>query len=75
MIGGGNSGEAVPATLLTVQNLTRSVMLATVMNCIYGLRFSACVGMKTKVFTPFTMGPMAEMFTKDAAVDCLEKGW
>ena len=32
------------------------------------------VGMKTKVFTPFTMGPMAEMFTKDAAVECLEKG-
>ena len=30
--------------------------------------------MKTKVFTPFTMGPMAEMFTKDAAVECLEKG-
>ena len=30
--------------------------------------------MKTKVFTPFTCGPMAEMFTKDKAMECLEQG-
>ncbi|MDE7058128.1 MAG: UMP kinase [Lachnospiraceae bacterium] len=49
-------------------------MLATVMNCIYVSEIFRSTGMKTKVFTPFTCGPMAEMFTKDAAVECLEKG-
>ena len=49
-------------------------MLATIMNCIYVSEIFRSVVMKTKVFTPFTMGPMAEMFTKDAAVECLEKG-
>ena len=30
--------------------------------------------MKTRIFTPFTCGPMAEMFTKDAAMESLETG-
>ena len=49
-------------------------MLATVMNCIYVSEMFRSVGMKTKVYTPFSMGPIADLFTKDSAVENLEKG-
>ena len=74
VIGGGNfwSGR-------TSENIDRAKsdqigMLATVMNCIYVSEIFRSTGMKTRIFTPFTCGPMAEMFTKDAAMESLEAG-
>ena len=59
VIGGGNFWRGRTSNNIDRTKSDQIGMLATVMN---------------KVFTPFTMGPMAEMFTKDAAVECLEKG-
>ena len=74
MIGGGNFWRGRTSNNIDRTKSDQIGMLATVMNCIYVSEIFRSVGMKTKVFTPFTMGPMAEMFTKDAAVECLEKG-
>ena len=74
VIGGGNYWRGRTSENITRGKADQIGMLATVMNCIYVSEIFRSVGMKTKVFTPFTMGPMAEMFTKDAAVECLEKG-
>ena len=74
VIGGGNFWRGRTSEDIDRTKSDQIGMLATVMNCIYVSEIFRSVGMKTKVFTPFTMGPMAEMFTKDAAVACLEKG-
>lgn len=75
VVGGGNFWRGRSADSAMDRTKADQIgMLATVMNCIYVSEIFRSVGMKTKVFTPFTMGPMAEMFTKDAAVECLEKG-
>ena len=72
VIGGGNFWRGRTSENIDRTKSDQIGMLATVMNCIYVSEIFRSVGMKTKVFTPFTMGPMAEMFTKDAAVECLE---
>ena len=74
VIGGGNFWRGRTSGAMDRSKADQIGMLATIMNCIYVSEIFRSVGMKTKVFTPFTMGPMAEMFTKDAAVECLEKG-
>lgn len=74
VIGGGNFWRGRTSNNIDRTKSDQIGMLATVMNCIYVSEIFRSVGMKTKVFTPFTMGPMAEMFTKDAVVECLEKG-
>ena len=74
VIGGGNFWRGRTSNNIDRTKSDQIGMLATVMNCIYVSEIFRSVGMKTKVFTPFTMGPMAEMFTKDAAVECLVKG-
>ena len=74
VIGGGNFWRGRQSNAIDRTKADQIGMLATIMNCIYVSEIFRSVGMKTKVFTPFTMGPMAEMFTKDAAVECLEKG-
>lgn len=72
--GGGNFWRGRSSESIDRTKADQIGMLATVMNCIYVSEIFRSTGMKTKVFTPFTCGPMAEMFTKDAAVECLEKG-
>ena len=74
VIGGGNFWRGRTSEAIDRTKADQIGMLATVMNCIYVSEIFRSTGMKTKVFTPFTCGPMAEMFTKDAAVECLEKG-
>ena len=74
VIGGGNFWRGRTSENIDRAKSDQIGMLATVMNCIYVSEIFRSVGMKTKIFTPFTCGPMAEMFTKDAAVECLEKG-
>ncbi len=74
VIGGGNFWRGRTSENIDRTKSDQIGMLATVMNCIYVSEIFRSTGMKTKVFTPFICGPMAEMFTKDAAVECLEKG-
>ena len=49
-------------------------MLATIMNCIYVSEIFRSVGMQTEIMTPFVCGAFTELFSKDRANSCFEKG-
>ncbi len=49
-------------------------MLATVMNCIYVSEIFRSVGMKTRVLTSFACGTFTEEFSKDKAMEALNRG-
>ena len=74
VIGGGNFWRGRTSENIDRPKSDQIGMLATVMNCIYVSEMFRSVGMKTKVYTPFACGPIAELFTKDSAVENLEKG-
>lgn len=74
VIGGGNFWRGRTSENIDRAKSDQIGMLATVMNCIYVSEIFRSVGIRTKIFTPFMCGPMAELFTKDAALECLEKG-
>ena len=74
VIGGGNFWRGRTSEHIDRAKSDQIGMLATVMNCIYVSEIFRSVGIRTKIFTPFTCGPMAEMFTKDAALESLEAG-
>ena len=74
VIGGGNFWRGRTSEHIDRAKSDQIGMLATVMNCIYVSEIFRSAGIKTKIFTPFACGPMAEMFTKDAAVENLEAG-
>ncbi|MDR1801289.1 MAG: UMP kinase [Lachnospiraceae bacterium] len=50
-------------------------MLATVMNCIYVSAVFRSLGLKTKIYTPFTCGAFTELFSRDEAVRSLDEGY
>ena len=74
VIGGGNFWRGRASENIDRAKSDQIGMLATVMNCIYVSEIFRSVGMKTKIFTPFLCGPVAELFTKDAAMECLGNG-
>ena len=74
VIGGGNFWRGRTSENIDRAKSDQIGMLATVMTCIYVSEIFRSTGMKTRIFTPFTCGPMAEMFTKDAAMESLEAG-
>lgn len=74
VIGGGNFWRGRTSENIDRAKSDQIGMLATVMNCIYVSEIFRSTGMKTKIFTPFSCGPMADLFTKDAALECLERG-
>ncbi len=74
VIGGGNFWRGRTSENIDRAKSDQIGMLATVMNCIYVSEIFRSVGIRTKIFTPFMCGPMAELFTKDAALECLERG-
>lgn len=74
VIGGGNFWRGRTSENIDRAKSDQIGMLATVMNCIYVSEIFRSVGMKTKIFTPFVCGPMAEVFTKDAAMEALAAG-
>ena len=74
VIGGGNFWRGRTSENIDRAKSDQIGMLATVMNCIYVSEIFRSTGMKTRIFTPFTCGPMAEMFTRDAAMESLEAG-
>ena len=74
VIGGGNFWRGRSSKNIDRTKADQIGMLATVMNCLYVSEIFRSVGMKTRIFTPFAVGAMTELFSKDAAVAALEQG-
>lgn len=74
VIGGGNFWRGRTSETIDRTKADQIGMLATVMNCIYVSEIFRSVGMKTSVMTPFVCGAFSELFSKDAANKCFEKG-
>lgn len=74
VIGGGNFWRGRSSENIDRTKADQIGMLATVMNCIYVSEIFRSVGMKTQIFTPFVCGAFTELFSKDKANECFEKG-
>lgn len=74
VIGGGNFWRGRTSETIDRPKADQIGMLATIMNCIYVSEIFRSVGMKTQIFTPFVCGSMTQLFSKDAANECFEKG-
>ncbi len=72
--GGGNFWRGRTSETIDRTKADQIGMLATVMNCVYVSEIFRYVGLETKVMTPFTCGAFTELFSKDRAVACLERG-
>lgn len=74
VIGGGNFWRGRTSGTIDRTKADQIGMLATVMNCIYTSEIFRFVGMDTEIFTPFQCAAFTELFSKDRALDALEKG-
>lgn len=74
VVGGGNFWRGRDSESIDRTKADQIGMLATVMNCIYVSEIFRSVGMKTQVMTPFVCGAFTELFSKDRANECFEKG-
>ncbi len=74
VIGGGNFWRGRTGTEIDRTKSDQIGMLATVMNCLYVSEVFRSEGMKTDIFTPFTVGAMTKLFSKDAANDAFAAG-
>lgn len=70
VIGGGNFWRGRSSESMDRTKADQIGMLATVMNCLYAAEMFSTIGIKTKVMTPFSIGPMTTIFTKD---ECMER--
>ena len=74
VIGGGNFWRGRTSTAIGRVQADQIGMLATVMNCLYVSEIFRTEGMQTKIFTPFYVGDMTELFSKDAAEEAMAAG-
>lgn len=74
VIGGGNYWRGRSNHTIDRTKADQIGMLATVMNCIYVSEIFRSEGMRTSILTPFACGSMTELFSKDRANRCFEKG-
>lgn len=74
VIGGGNFWRGRSSENIDRTKADQIGMLATVMNCIYVSEIFRYVGLKTKIFTPFSCGSMTQLFSKDEALACMKEG-
>lgn len=74
VIGGGNFWRGRTSEAIDRTKADQIGMLATVMNCIYTSEIFRSAGMRTQVFTPFECAGFARLFTKDGALEHLNKG-
>ena len=74
MIGGGNIWRGRTGTEIDRTKSDQIGMLATVMNCIYVSEVFRSSGLSTAIFTPFEVGAMTVLFSKDEAVKALNDG-
>ena len=71
--GGGNFWRGRSSENIDRTKADQIGMLATVMNALYGSEICRSVGLKTDIFTPFTIGAFTELFSKDRANEAFEK--
>lgn len=74
VIGGGNFWRGRTSGDMDRTKADQIGMLATVMNAIYVSDVCRNLGMETSVMTPFPIGSMTELFSKDKAVAELKAG-
>ena len=74
VIGGGNFWRGRTSEHMDRVKADQIGMLATVMNCIYTADMFRTVGIKSNIMTPIAWGSMTELFSKDQAIEYLEKG-
>ena len=74
VIGGGNFWRGRTSETIDRTKADQIGMLATVMNCIYTSEIFRFAGIETEVYTPFQCAAFTELFSKDRAVEALEKG-
>lgn len=74
VIGGGNFWRGRTSNAIDRTKADQIGMLATVMNALYVSEIFRNAGMKTEILTPFAVGTMTKMFSKDLANECLEAG-
>lgn len=74
VIGGGNFWRGRTSETIDRTRADQIGMLATVMNCIYTSEIFRFAGMCTEIFTPFQCAAFTELFSKDRALDALNKG-
>nr|WP_330372117.1 UMP kinase [[Clostridium] aminophilum] len=70
--GGGNFWRGRTGNEIDRTKADQIGMLATVMNCIYVSEIFRGEGMDTVVMTPFQVGAMTELFSKDKAVEAFK---
>lgn len=73
VIGGGNYWRGRTGDMIDRCKSDQIGMLATVMNSIYVSEIFRNVGLSTKILTPYAYGTMTEVFSKDLALNYLEK--
>lgn len=74
VIGGGNFWRGRTSETIDRAKADQIGMLATIMNCVYVADIFRFSGIKAKVYTPFQCGSISKLFSKDDAVEDLEKG-
>ncbi len=74
VIGGGNFWRGRSSETIDRTKADQIGMLATVMNCIYVSEIFRYVGMQTAILTPFALGSMTGLFSKDSAVNSMKEG-
>jgi len=74
VIGGGNFWRGRSSETIERTKADQIGMLATVMNCIYVSEIFRSQGMKTDILTPFEIGGITRLYSKDLADELFEKG-
>ena len=74
VIGGGNFWRGRSSENMDRTKADQIGMLATVMNCIYVSEICRSVGLLTNILTPFACSTFTQLFSKDLANECFEKG-
>jgi uridylate kinase len=74
VIGGGNYWRGRSNDTIDRTKADQIGMLATIMNCIYVSEMFRSVGLSTAILTPFEVGGMTKLFSKDRANKYFSKG-
>lgn len=73
VIGGGNFWRGRTGKEIERTKADSIGMLATVMNCVYVSEIFRTSGLKTSIYSSFTCGDIAELFSKDKAMQDLNE--
>ena len=74
VIGGGNFWRGRSCDSMDRTKADEIGMMATVMNSLYTSAMFRTLGLKTEVMTPFMIGGMTELFSKDRVMEAFEAG-